>query len=88
MSCGNHHDIDCSEVLARVYVYVDGELGPSDLAGIRQHLDECGPCLRSVDVERMLKTLVARSCREHAPQDLRQRILLRLEQVRVEIQQG
>jgi hypothetical protein len=26
MSCGSHHDTPCSEVLARVYSYLDGEL--------------------------------------------------------------
>lgn len=77
--------VDCQEVLDRVYVYVDGEMGPTDVAGIRRHLEECGPCLRSVDVEVMLKALVARSCREHAPEQLRQRVLVRLEQVRMEI---
>jgi len=26
MSCGKPHDVPCSEVLARVYSYLDGEI--------------------------------------------------------------
>ena len=26
MSCGEHHDVDCSEILQRVYVFIDNEL--------------------------------------------------------------
>jgi mycothiol system anti-sigma-R factor len=85
MSCGNPHAVDCRDVLDRVYSFIDGELGPADLEQIRHHLDECGPCLTSFDLERMLKALVARSCRETAPSELRQRVLLRLSQVRVEV---
>ena len=45
MSCGKPHETPCTEVLERVYGYLDGELGDMDCAKIRQHLDECGPCL-------------------------------------------
>jgi len=45
MSCGNPHETPCTEVLDRVYGYLDGELGELDCAKIKQHLDECGPCL-------------------------------------------
>ena len=69
MSCGNHHDTDCSEVLQRVYEYLDGEMGPDDRSHIRQHLEECGPCLREYDLDQMLKALVRRSCAgEAAPE--------------------
>ena len=26
MSCGNHHDIPCDEVLEKVWIYIDGEM--------------------------------------------------------------
>ena len=32
-----------------------------------------------------MKALVARSCTEHAPETLRQRVLLRIQQIQVEI---
>ena len=72
MSCGNHHDTDCSEVLERVFVFIDNELPTADWAQIQHHLDECGPCLQKYDLERTVKLLVRRSCCESAPQGLRE----------------
>jgi len=46
MSCGNPHEVPCTEVLAMVYSYIDGEMEDSSSVEIREHLDECGPCLR------------------------------------------
>ncbi len=85
MSCGKHHDVDCSEVLERVFFFIDNEMEAADLAEIKQHLDECGPCLQKYDLERTVKMLVARSCSEHAPETLREKVLLRIHQVQVEI---
>ncbi|MCW2867392.1 MAG: rsrA [Marmoricola sp.] len=76
---------DCSEVLGRVFFFLDNELDKADCAEIQQHLDDCGPCLARYDLERTVKTLVARSCSEVAPEGLRQRVLLSLHQVQVEI---
>jgi mycothiol system anti-sigma-R factor len=86
MSCGNHHDVDCSEILQRVYVFIDDELEDASYADIRKHLEECGPCLEQYDLERCVKKIVHRSCGdEHAPDALRQRILARITEVRLEI---
>ena len=38
MSCGEHHDVDCSEILQRVYVFIDNELEDFVLNGD----NECG----------------------------------------------
>ena len=85
MSCGDADDPDCAQVLAKVYEYLDGELSATDLIRIREHLDDCGPCLRQYDLDVVLKALVRRSCREQAPADLRERILVQISQVRVEL---
>ncbi len=85
MSCGKHHDKDCSEVLERVFFFIDNEMEEADSSEIQQHLDECGPCLEKYDLERTVKMLVARSCPEHAPETLREKVLLRIRQVQVEI---
>ena len=53
-------DPDCSAVLGRVFFFLDNELEQADCAEIQQHLDECGPCLARYDLERTVKTLVAR----------------------------
>ena len=87
MSCGNPHETPCSEVLARVYNYLDGEVGSKDLSKIRQHLDECGPCLREYGLEEVVKKLVHKHCgSEQVPGDLRARVLTRIQQVRVELE--
>lgn len=86
MSCGRHHEVDCRDVLDRMYEYLDDELTPHDLGKIRQHLDECAPCLQKFDLEDALKTLVRRSCQDHAPASLRTRIMVRITQLRVEME--
>ena len=84
MSC-EADETDCAQALARVYEYLDGELSPSDLEQIRDHLDDCGNCLRQYDLDVALKALVRRSCRESAPADLRDRILVKITEVRIEL---
>jgi mycothiol system anti-sigma-R factor len=88
MSCGKHHDVDCNEILDRVYVFIDHELDDASSEQIQTHLDECGPCLREVDLERLVKALVARSCHERAPVELRQRVMFSIRQVQIEISRG
>lgn len=84
MSCGNPHETDCSEVLERVYEYLDGELDTHAFGKIQQHLDECGPCLSEYDLDVVLKKLVRRSCGgDCAPEELRTRIMLKIREVRV-----
>ncbi len=85
MSCGKHHNVDCSEILDRVYVFIDHELDHASSEQIQTHLDECGPCLREVDLERMVKALVARSCAERAPIQLRQRVMFSIRQVQIDL---
>jgi len=82
---GNVQDTDCSEVLGRVFYFLDNELDQADCAQIQHHLDECGPCLARYDLERTVKTLVARSCSEVAPEGLRRRVQLSIQQVQVQI---
>ncbi len=80
-----HQPTDCSEVLGRVFFFLDNELDKADCGEIQAHLDECGPCLARYDLERTVKTLVARSCSEVAPEGLRQRVLVSLQQVQTQI---
>ncbi|MEU8178114.1 mycothiol system anti-sigma-R factor [Microbispora hainanensis] len=86
MSCGKHHDTPCSEVLDRVYTYLDGELDSDRIAEIRKHLDECSPCLEEYGLEEAVKRLVAKHCGcDPVPHDLRSKVLTRIEQVRAEM---
>jgi mycothiol system anti-sigma-R factor len=86
VSCGNPHETDCSEVLERVYQYLDGELDVHAVGKIKQHLHECGPCLSEYDLDQVMKALVRRSCGgECAPQELRARILVQITEVRLQL---
>jgi mycothiol system anti-sigma-R factor len=79
-------ETDCREALDRVYTYLDGEIEDLDKTRIRQHLDECAPCLRQYGIEQEVKILVARCCgSETASTELRARVLTRIAEVRVEI---
>ena len=87
MSCGKPHDTPCSEVLARVYAYLDGEIEDRGFAQIRQHLDECGPCLREYGLEEAVKRLVQKCCgAEAAPTALRTKVLVRIQAIRAELE--
>ncbi len=88
MSCGNAHTVNCEEILQRVYVFIDNELADADCRQIQAHLDECAPCLHLVDLERLVKAMVARSCSERAPVGLRQRVMYQIRQVQVDISSG
>jgi mycothiol system anti-sigma-R factor len=77
---------DCSEVLHRVYEYLDGEMTLADTAKIKHHLEACGPCLQEYDLDQALKALVKRSCAcEEAPVELRTQIMARITTIRYEV---
>lgn len=87
MSCGNPHKKPCSEVLAQVYAYLDNEMPDADCEDIREHLDECGPCLREYGLEEAVKKLVAKHCGcDPVPADLRSKILVRIHQAQAEME--
>jgi mycothiol system anti-sigma-R factor len=50
---------------------------------VKAHLEECAPCLQSYDLQAQVKALVARSCMEHAPESLRQRVRVQIQQIQV-----
>jgi mycothiol system anti-sigma-R factor len=88
VSCGKPHETPCSEVLEDVYVYLDQEADGVSTAKIKQHLEECRPCLQEFGIEQEVKALVARCCgQEMAPDGLRQRLKATLAQVVVTDQQ-
>lgn len=74
--------LDCDEVLADVFLYLDNETEDAARDRIREHLDGCAPCLREFGLEKDLKELVGRTCGgDIAPDSLRDRVKIRLEQV-------
>jgi mycothiol system anti-sigma-R factor len=86
MSSGLPHFTSCADVLARVYEFIDHELAEADCSKIREHLDECGPCLREFGLDQLVKDVVSRACAcEPPPEDLRSKVMGRIRQVQVEI---
>ncbi|WP_432835406.1 mycothiol system anti-sigma-R factor [Dactylosporangium sp. CA-092794] len=82
MSCGDPHETDCSDVLAEVYLYLDLECADDRRSLIRDHLDECSPCLREYGIEQEVKALVARCCgSELAPAELKARLRHKLSEL-------
>ncbi|NUR47030.1 MAG: mycothiol system anti-sigma-R factor [Hamadaea sp.] len=70
---------ECKDVLDEVYLYLDLECSDERRDLIKQHLDECSPCLREYGIETEVKALVARCCgAENAPEDLRRRLRAKL----------
>jgi mycothiol system anti-sigma-R factor len=87
MSCGKPHETSCSEVLDRVYGYLDGEMGEKDRIKIQEHLDDCTPCLREYGLEEAVKRLVAKHCGcDPVPTQLREKVLVRIREVQATIE--
>lgn len=85
----DHDHLDCSQIVLRVFEYIDQETTTDDTARIKAHLDGCAHCLDEYERDVLLKALVRRSCAGHsAPGALRTRILSRLTSVTVQTEQG
>jgi mycothiol system anti-sigma-R factor len=57
--------IDCTEVLRRLELYLDGELEGGIGVEIEEHLVSCGPCTHHSDFHRKLKEMVRDKCGRH-----------------------
>ena len=76
---------ECADFLEQIVYFLDNELDQADCSAVRMHLDSCNPCLEKYDLQRTVKAVVARSCSEAAPEELRNRVLLRIREVQVQI---
>ena len=85
MSSHEHGTDDCVDYIERIVYLIDNELDQADCSAVRAHLDSCNPCLEKYDLQRTVKAVVARSCSEAAPQELRERVMLRIREVQVRI---
>jgi mycothiol system anti-sigma-R factor len=83
-----HSTEDCADYLERIVYFLDNELDEADCSAVRVHLDECGPCLEKYDLQRTVKSVIARSCSESAPDELRERVRVQIRQVQVRISEG
>lgn len=88
MSCGNHHDTSCSQILEVMYLYLDNEDCTIERSLVLHHLEECPPCYGEFGIEKVLKSLISRACgQEAAPSAIYQRITAQIADIQVEITQ-
>lgn len=85
VNVGNCEGPDCEKALQNLYLFIDQEIDTASCAEIQTHIDECSDCLGEFDLERVVKSLVSRSCSEVAPEPLRQKVLVSIRTVQVHI---
>ena len=76
---------DCGDALQNLYLFIDREIDDASCEEVQSHLDSCSDCLTEYDLEQVVRSLVARSCQEAAPEPLRQKVLQSIRAVQVEI---
>ncbi len=74
---------ECIAYLEQIVYYLDNELAETDIVEVRLHLDGCGPCHEQYAVQRAIKSLVARSCVERAPDELRDKVMFKIRDVEI-----
>ncbi len=75
MSCGKPHASPCTEVVASISAYIDGEVTAEQYQVIAVHLSECPPCFDEEQAHRVVKGLVVRAYgRTRAPATLHARV--------------
>ena len=88
MSQHNPSQDECADYLERIVFLLDNELDEADCSEVRMHLDACGRCLETYDLQRTVKQVVARSCLESAPDGLRERVRIQIREVQFRITEG
>lgn len=73
-------EIDCEQVLAQVWGYLDGEMDDGAYREIQAHVAECKGCGPRYDFQRRLLALIEEKCKEAPmPPGLKQRLFRLLE---------
>lgn len=74
-------ELDCEQVLAMVWGYLDGEIDEVRYREIQMHISMCAECGPRYEFQRRVLALVERKCKEGSfPQGLRQRLFRLLEE--------
>lgn len=67
--------ITCSEVMSRLYAYLDSEVDDITELNIDEHLHECRECFSRAEFEKLLRTRIAQSGQNaETPPDVRDRL--------------
>ncbi|MBK4347423.1 anti-sigma factor family protein [Lacisediminihabitans changchengi] len=71
-------DCGCDKAKAELEEYLHDELAKADAADIAEHMANCDDCTGEARIGIVLTQAVQRACRETAPADLRDQVLLKL----------
>lgn len=74
-------DCGCENARRELEEYLRNEVCKTAQNDIREHLDSCPNCRDEALVARTLTEVLARSCKEAAPEELRDHVLARLREV-------
>ena len=70
--------LDCSAVLADIFLLLDNECDVAAQTRLKGHLQDCPSCLEHYAVQRELKELLRRKCAEAAPAGLADRLRVQI----------
>ena len=68
-------DCGCDKAKAELEEYLHRELSQQDFADITEHLENCPACRDEALVATTLTAVIARACKETAPEQLRDQVL-------------
>lgn len=71
-------DCGCTKAQKDLEEYLRNEVCKTEHSDIREHLENCPTCQEEALVARTLTEVVARACKETAPEQLRAQVLGRL----------
>ncbi|MFW0792377.1 mycothiol system anti-sigma-R factor [Gordonia sp. CPCC 205515] len=72
-------NLDCSAVIADVWLLLDNECDPGARTRLQGHLDSCPSCFAHYGIEQQLKALINRKCGgDQAPDGLRERLRIEI----------
>ena len=74
-------DCGCDKAKAELEEYLHHELKSAEAADIAEHMENCTDCDDERRVGVVLTLAVKRACREVAPEDLRDQVLLRIREI-------
>ncbi len=72
----------CEQEINKIYEYLDGAVSKKDVETLKEHLGECTDCTQEHDLELMIRQAIKRSCCEKAPQELKDKIRIGIEEIK------
>lgn len=77
-------DCGCEKARRDLEEYLRNEVCRTQATDIRDHLDSCESCRDEALVAKTLTEVVARACKEQAPEELRDQVMARLRAAQAE----